>query len=134
MKAEEILKLIDAGYTKADIEAMETGQDQNQDQNQGLEQEQKQEQKPEQKPAPGQEQNPGLEQKQEQKPEPGQDYKNLENKISETQNQLQQLIKQMQKNNLQTAGINILPDNVETAADKAMSELIRPTIKKEGEK
>ena len=122
MKADEILKLIDAGYTKADIEAMETGQDQNQeqnpDQNQGQEQNQDHNQ--------NQDQNQGQDQ--------NQDYKNLESKISETQNQLQQLIKQMQKNNLQTAGVNILPDNVETAADKAMSELIRPTIKKEGEK
>ena len=99
MKADDVLKLINAGYTKADIAAMETsGQDQNQDQNQD------------------------------------QDYKRLESKISETQNQIQQLIKQMQNNNLKTAGINILPDNIETAADKAMSELIRPTIKKEGEK
>ena len=127
MKAEEILKLIDAGYTKADIEAMETtGQDQNQGQEQSQDQSQDQNQGQEQ----SQDQSQGQEQSQDQSP----DYKNLENKISETQNQLKQLIKQMQKNNLQTAGINILPDNVESAADKAMSELIRPTIKKEGEK
>ena len=114
MKADDILKLIEAGYTKADIEAMETTSPE-QNHEQGQEQEQKQEQK--QEPAP----------------EHDQEYKNLENKISETQNQLQQLIRQMQQNNLQTAGVNILPDNVETAADKAMSELIRPTIKKEGD-
>ena len=124
MKADEILKLIDAGYTKAEIEAMETGQDQNQEQNQDQNQDQNQ----------GQEQNQDQNQGREQNQDQNQEYKNLETKISETQNQLQQLIKQMQQNNLQTAGINILPDNVETAADKAMSELIRPTIKKEGEK
>ena len=129
MKADEILKLIDAGYTKAEIEAMETtGQDQNQEQNQDQNQDQNQGQEKNQEQ--NQDQNQGREQNQDQ----NQEYKNLENKISETQNQLQQLIKQMQKNNLQTAGINILPDNVESAADKAMSELIRPTIKKEGEK
>ena len=40
----------------------------------------------------------------------------------------------MQQNNLKTASVNIMPeDDLERRTDEAMAELIRPTIKKEGE-
>ena len=56
-----------------------------------------------------------------------------ENRIDQLQNQVNDLIKQMQSNNLKTASVNMLPDEeLERATDAAMAELIRPSIRKEG--
>lgn len=58
----------------------------------------------------------------------------LQNQISEAQKQIQQLTKQLQAANRQAARIEALPaDDLQTQTDKIMAELIRPTIKKEGE-
>ena len=58
----------------------------------------------------------------------------LQNQISESQKQIQQLTKQLQAANRQAARIDALPaDDLQTQTDKIMAELIRPTIKKEGE-
>ena len=58
----------------------------------------------------------------------------LQNQISEAQKQIQQLTKQLQAANRQAARIDALPaDDLQTQTDKIMAELIRPTIKKEGE-
>ena len=49
------------------------------------------------------------------------------------QNQINDLVKQMQQNNLRTASVNILPEaDLEKKTDEAMAELIRPTINKGG--
>lgn len=122
MNSADILKLVNAGYTKQEIEQMKSGQDQdqNQDQNQGQDQDQNQEQDQEQ----GQDQDQNQEQNQE--------ITQLRDQLTETQKQLKQLVKQMQQNNLKTASVNILPeDDLMKKTDAAMAELIRPTYEKE---
>ena len=118
MNSADILKLVNAGYTKEEIEQMQSGQDLNQDQNQdqGKDQEQDQNQ----------------EQEQEQDQEQNQEINQLREQLTETQKQLKQLVKQMQQNNLKTASVNILPeDDLMKKTDEAMAELIRPTYEKE---
>lgn len=54
-------------------------------------------------------------------------------RIQQMQNQINDLVKQMQQNNLRTASVNILPEaDLEKKTDEAMAELIRPTINKGG--
>lgn len=69
--------------------------------------------------------------------EPAQDNQELaalKDQLTHTQKQLSDLVRQMQQNNLKTASVNIMPDDdLERRTDEAMAELIRPTIKKEGE-
>lgn len=58
----------------------------------------------------------------------------LKDQLTHTQKQLSDLVRQMQQNNLKTASVNIMPeDDLERRTDEAIAELIRPTIKKEGE-
>ena len=106
MNSAEILKLIEAGYTKADIDAMN------------------------QEPAadPEQEEIPEAEPEQEPQPEPAStELAEVKEQLQETQKQLQDLIRQMQRNNLKTASVNIRPeDDLMKRTDEAMAELIRP--------
>ena len=106
MKTEDIIKLLDAGYTKEEIKAMET--------------------EPEVKP----EEQPEQEVKPEEQPEPEVKPDDTSVRIEQMQNQINNLIKQMQLNNLKSASVNILPeDDLERKTDEAMAELIRPTCK-----
>ena len=109
MKSEDIIKLLDAGYTKEEIKAMET----------------EPEVKPEQEQPEQQEVKPEQEQpEQEVKPD------DTSVRIEQMQNQINNLIKQMQLNNLKSASVNILPeDDLERKTDEAMAELIRPKYK-----
>ncbi len=69
--------------------------------------------------------------------EPAQDNQELaalRDQLTHTQKQLSDLVRQMQQNNLKIASVNIMPeDDLERRTDEAIAELIRPTIKKEGE-
>lgn len=108
MKAEEILKLIDAGFTKEEITAMTA--------------------------EPEEPEQPEPEQPEQEQPEPEQPKQTepdeRDARIEQMQNQINNLIKQMQKNNLKSASVNILPDDdLEKKTDEAMAELIRPKIK-----
>ena len=108
MKSEDIIKLLDAGYTKEEIKAMETEPEVKPEQEQ-----------PEQEVQPEQEQP-----EQEVKPD------DTSVRIEQMQNQINNLIKQMQLNNLKSASVNILPeDDLERKTDEAMAELIRPKYK-----
>ena len=108
MKSEDIIKLLDAGYTKEEIKAMET----------------EPEVKPEQE-LPEQEVKPEQE-----LPEPEVQTDDTSVRIEQMQNQINNLIKQMQLNNLKSASVNILPeDDLERKTDEAMAELIRPKYK-----
>ena len=104
MNSAEILKLIEAGYTKADIDAMN------------------------QAPAADPEEIPEAEPEQEPQPEPASnELAEVKDQLQETQKQLQDLIRQMQRNNLKTASVNIRPeDDLMKRTDEAMAELIRP--------
>lgn len=106
MNRTEILKLIEAGYTKADIDAMN--------------------QEPAADPVP--EETPEAEPEQEPQPEPASnELAEVKEQLQETQKQLQDLIRQMQRNNLKTASVNIRPeDDLMKRTDEAMAELIRP--------
>ena len=106
MNSAEILKLIEAGYTKADIDAM--------NQEPAAEPEETPEADPEQEPQP--------------EPEPANnELAEVKEQLQETQKQLQDLIRQMQRNNLKTASVNIRPeDDLMKRTDEAMAELIRP--------
>ena len=116
MKTEEILKLIDAGYTKDEISAMtaepEAEQPEPADNPPDPEQ-------PQQEDPPAEAQNELAEVRQE---------------LKTTQQQLADLVKQMQRNNLATASVNILPENdLDKKCDEAMAELIRPKIERKGD-
>ena len=52
-------------------------------------------------------------------------------RITELQQEVENLKKQLQKQNRQTARMETLPDDLQTQTDKIMAELIRPTIKEE---
>ena len=110
MNIDDVLKLINAGYTRAEIDQMTQTSGQNPGNDPG------------QNPGDDPGQNPGND------PELDQ----LRQELSQTQIALQNLVKQMQANNLKTASVNILPaDDLEKKTDAALAELIRPTIKKE---
>lgn len=73
----------------------------------------------------------------EQKPEPeptepkpdSAEIASLKDQLEHTQKQLTELTRQMQKNNLRTASVNLMPDDdLEKKTDAAMAELIRPKI------
>ena len=112
MKPDDILKLINAGYTKEEIQAMEVPE--------------------EQEPA-----EPQPQEEQEQPAEPVPENKVLDEvraELKTTQEQLASLVQQMQQNNLATASVNILPQNdLDKRTDEAMAELIRPKIERKGE-
>lgn len=113
MKPDDILKLINAGYTKEEIQAMEPNEPQPQE-----EPEQPQEQ-PEQ-PAESVPEINALDE--------------VRAELKTTQEQLASLVKQMQQNNLATASVNILPQNdLDKRTDEAMAELIRPKIERKGD-
>ena len=110
------MKLVNAGYTKSEIEQM---------------------QEPEPQPEPQQDQQPEPQQEPEPEtqtePQPDTNQlQELKNELTKTQKQLSDLVRQMQQNNLRTASVNILPENdLDKKTDMAMSELIRPSIQKE---
>ena len=106
MKPDDILKLINAGYTKEEIQAMEPNEPE----------------QPQEEP----------EQPAEAVPENALDEVRAE--LKTTQEQLASLVRQMQQNNLATASVNILPQNdLDKRTDEAMAELIRPKIERKGE-
>ena len=130
MSIDDVLKLVNAGYTREEIDKMqqapgnEQGNEQGNDQgnNQGNEQ--------------GNEQgnDRGNNQGNEQGNDQGrnQEIDQLRQELTQTQTELKNLVKQMQSNNLKTASVNLVPDaDLEKKTDAALAELIRPTIKKE---
>lgn len=112
MKPDDILKLINAGYTKDEIQAMEVPDEQEPNEPQPQEE-------PEQpaEPVPA---NTALDE--------------VREELKNTQQQLASLVRQMQQNNLATASVNILPQNdLDKRTDEAMAELIRPKIERKGD-
>lgn len=119
MTANEILKLLDAGYTKDEISAMDS-------------QEQLPAEQPETAPAEQPEEPP--EAPADTTESVNAEVSALKDELSNTRQQLAQLVKQMQSSNLKTASVNILPEaDLERKTDEAMAELIRPSYEK-GEK
>lgn len=112
MTTDQIFKLIDAGYSKADIEAMT---------------------QPEPTPAPDPTPEPQPDPTPEPQPENNQELDGLRNDLKAAKEQIQQLTQQVQQLNRDTRSGDTLPDaDIPKKADAAMSELIRPTMKKRG--
>ena len=117
MTTNEIIKLLDAGYTKDEITAMENQ---------------------EQQPADQQPERPDDQQPEPEQPEPADNNDSvnaevsaLREELTSTRQQLTQLVKQMQSSNLKTASVNILPESdLEKKTDEAMAELIRPSYER----
>ena len=110
------MKLVNAGYTKSEIEQMQEPEPQTD---------------PQTEPQTDPQTEPKTEPQTEPQPESNQ-LQEVKNELSKTQKQLADLVKQMQQNNLRTASVNILPENdLDNKTDQAMSELIRPSIQKE---
>ena len=116
MKPDEILKLIDAGYTKEEIQAMD---------------------QPEEPIPEDPQQEEPIPEPHDSEQQPARDSQALEEvrqELKTTQQQLADLVKQMQRNNLATASVNILPENdLDKKTDEAMAELIRPKIERKGD-
>lgn len=127
MTTNEIIKLLDAGYTKDEISAMD-----NQEQLPAKQPETEPAKQPETEPDKQPEVKPAA-------PAENIDSVNaevsaLKEELSNTRQQLNQLVKQMQSSNLKTASVNILPEaDLDKKTDEAMAELIRPSYEK-GEK
>ena len=126
MNIDDVLKLVNAGYTREEIDKMQQAQGNDQGSDHGNEQGREQ----------GNDQ--GSEQVNDQGGEQGndqgsnQELEQLRQELTQTQTELKNLVKQMQTNNLKTASVNIVPDaDLEKKTDAALAELIRPTIKKE---
>lgn len=110
------MKLVNAGYTKSEIEKMQEPEPQTDPQT-----EPQTEPQTDPQPEPQTDPQPDTNQMQE-----------VKNELTKTQKQLSDLVRQMQQNNLRTASVNILPENdLDKKTDMAMSELIRPSIQKE---
>ena len=108
MNFSEIKALSDMGFTNDQIMALNAGQPV------------QPEQPPEEQPQPEQpEQIP--EEQPEQIPE--------DSRFSDMQKQIDDLKKQIQKQNRQQARIETMPDDLDKSVDSIMAELIRPTIK-----
>ena len=112
MTTDQIFKLIDAGYSKADIEAM---------------------MQPEPTPEPQPDPTPAPDPTPEPQPEGNQEMEGLRNELKAAKDQIQQLTQQVQQLNRDTRSGDTLPDaDIPKKADAAMTELIRPTMKKRG--
>lgn len=120
MKPDDILKLINAGYTKEEIQAMEPNEPQPQEEPKQPLEEPKQPQEEPKQPAEQVPENKALDE--------------VRAELKTTQEQLASLVKQMQQNNLATASVNILQQNdLDKRTDEAMAELIRPKIERKGD-
>lgn len=104
----EIKALSDMGFTNDQIMALNAGQPQP-------------EEVPEQTEQPEQPQPEEVPEQPEQPPE--------DSRISDMQKQIDDLKKQIQKQNRQQARIETMPDDLDKSVDSIMAELIRPTIK-----
>ena len=110
MTTNQIFKLIDAGYTKEEIEKMALPEPE----------------QPAEQPAEA----PRAESEQPKVPE-NKDIERLTNTVKTLEDRITDMVRQMQSNHLQSASFEISPDKeLEKRTDSAMAELIRPTIKK----
>ena len=117
MTFQEVKELHDMGFTPEQITQL----------NLGSEPEPNPDPQPEPNPDPQPEPNPDPQ------PEPNPDP--VSERLQSMEQKINDFIQSMQKNNLKTASVNILPDEqIDSAADTALSELIRPTLKEDKNK
>ena len=107
MTVNEIMRLLDAGYTKEEIAALTSDPE------------------PEQKPEPEEKPEP------EPKPEPAEDQTGT--RLDALEKSIASLIKTIQVSNVNNKSIPTLPADSTKIVDDAMASIIRPTMnKKEG--
>ena len=122
MTIDDVLKLVNAGYTREEIDKMQ--QAPGNDPGSGPD--------PDPDPDPGPGPDPDPDPNPDNDPGSNQELEQLRQELTQTQTELKNLVKQMQSNNLKTASVNIVPDDdLAKKTDAALAELIRPTIKKE---
>ena len=114
MTVDQIMKLLDAGYTKEEIAALTSNP------------EPAPEVKPEPEPAPEVKPEPSPEVK----PEPAEDQTGV--RLDALEKSIASLIKTIQVSNVNNKNIQTLPTDSTKIVDDAMASIIRPTIKKEG--
>lgn len=128
MKIEEIRELKEMGFSNQEILLFVNSGEQK------PEEQKPEEQKPEeQKP---EEQKPEEQKPEEQKPAENPDVTELKKTVSGMQEELKKFISSMQKNNLQRASFNMIPDDakLEEQAVASLSEIIRPKFNEEEKK
>ena len=115
MTGDQILSLVQAGYTRAEIEAMTIPDPQ-----------------PEPTPDPQPEQQPDpkpAEPQPDPKPDQPDELKALRDELNQAKQQIKDLTSQVQKNNLLDRSIEQLPgQDAAKNTDAVISELIRPTL------
>ena len=116
MTVNEIMRLLDAGYTKEEIAALTSDP------------EPAPEVKPDPEPAP--EVKPEPEPAPEVKPEPAEDQTGA--RLDALEKSIASLIKTIQVSNVNNKNIQTLPTDSTKIVDDAMASIIRPNIKKEG--
>ena len=90
---------------------------------------------PEKEPEKDTEKEPEKEPEKESDQEPEKNVDKLEEKVNGLSQKFDDLLKQMQKNNLKTASVDVLPDaDIQSKAVDALSELISPKKKEESKK
>lgn len=123
MTFQEVKQLHEMGFTPEQITQL----------NLGSEPEPQPEPEPETKPEPQPEPQP--ETKPEPQPETKPEQDPVTKKLESMEKTINDFIVAMQKNNLKTASVNLLPDDqIDVNANTALSELIRPMIKQKEEK
>ena len=110
MTFQEVKELHEMGFTPEQITQLNLGS----------------EPEPQPEPQPEPEPEPQPEPQPETQPEPDP----VSQKLESMEKTINDFIVAMQKNNLKTASVNLLPDDqIDAGANTALSELIRPTIK-----
>lgn len=125
MTVEQVVKLLDNGFTRDDIMGlMGTG-----------ETIPTQEPAQEPKPEPQQEPEPKAEPKQEPQtnPEPAVNSE-TEKRLTSIENNIINLMKAIQDQNLKNDSFGSMEDSLETATDKAMASIIRPEFERSAKK
>ena len=117
MRIEDIRELINLGFTTDQIVTLRG------DHAEAIKEPPEQEQ-PEQEEQEQEETEPA-------EPEINPQIQELQNQINDQKKTIDQLTKMVQKQNLKSARVDSLPDDLTKQTDKIMAELIRPTIKEE---
>ena len=133
MTVEQVVKLLDNGFTKADIMGlMGTGETiPTQEPAPEPQQEQEAQQEPEPKPEP--QQHPEPKPEPQQHPEPTVNSE-TEKRLTSIENNIINLMKAIQDQNLKNDSFGSMEDSLETATDKAMASIIRPEFERSAKK
>lgn len=120
MTANEILQLVQAGYSKEEIQQMETGNQETAKQEPAAEP-----QEPETEPAAADQEPASAPEEKGPAAETAPDPKTNE-RLDGIEKQLKQLIKSIQASNVRRDSYGSAGDDIETQADKALAALIQP--------